>query len=831
MSRFGWGGDQWFDDNGKPLSRGKLYFYEVGSSTPKATYSNSSLTTANTWPVVLDADGRQPDVFFGGAAKLVVQSAAGVQIDTSDPVYPVQSTVTVVVGDEAGVTVETWDDLMLIESDTDFSICTMLGFNEPGDGGGGVFYWDSTSVATADIGTIVQPTATVGAGRWLRVYSGPVSIKWFGAVGDGSTDDWAAYRNTLRFCSLNGKTMYIPEGTFFIGIGQGGMSILGSLRMIGDGYNSIILREEVQDENAAAVIAYTSSTRLDYIELEGVHFKGQYDSVQWSGTTACVGASNIDNVIIKDCYFSDIFSFATGFTNCESVVMTGNTISNTGRDGLRTTACTLVVVSNNTLSRTFDDAIAIHTNDSVTTELLLKTQIVITGNNLSECSRGIVALGGQDVNITGNTLVRCGLGGIVVIHKAAGAEGENTPYNINIANNVIVDMLPQVWSADNWVTYDWRSVITPADAVRAIEVSGPSSANPGVGTYEISSNGYPLQPYGLVSLLNCTAAANYATTGVVNIDGNTISRTIEFGGMFSDAGYGLPWAKNGTCPDLSYDSASGKVVGVALSGKFADVVLANNTFSGLYDGIAFTGTTNSGANGYCHSMSIKNNSFVDIQVAALANINDSDSLYMDFGSITIASNKFDLDPFYLGIEDQDQTVHVDTKFRRDNGSWNITGIQGLDYRVRACFITRGVVTGSVVMQHNSFKNLSVIIGENVDTTISQPATLIFGQNVLHIGIGSTDVALGNNNLGIAQRLLLGQWTVFAYYDADIASPDFGEYQTTVYSSSTVPASGYYTLGHVVVKANPTSGTYFYLVRATSGTNHVVGTDWLEIDAV
>jgi len=831
MSRFGWGGDQWFDDNGKPLSRGKLYFYEVGSSTPKATYSNSSLTTANTWPVVLDADGRQPDVFFGGAAKLVVQSAAGVQIDTSDPVYPVQSTVTVVVGDEAGVTVETWDDLMLIESDTDFSICTMLGFNEPGDGGGGVFYWDSTSVATADIGTIVQPTATVGAGRWLRVYSGPVSIKWFGAVGDGSTDDWAAYRLTLRFCSLNGKTMYIPEGEFFIGIGQGGMVLLGSLRMVGEGYNSIILREEVQDENASAVVAYTSSTRLDYLEINGVHFKGQYDTIQWSGTTVCVGASNIDNVAITNCFFSDTFSFATAFSNCESVLFSGNSLNNTGRDGLRVAGCNRVTVTNNTLNRTFDDAIAIHTNDAVSTNLLTKTQIVITGNNLTECSRGIVAFGGQDITITGNTLVRCGLAGISVLHSSAGPEGENTPYNINISSNTIVDMLPQVWSADNWVTYDWRSVITPYVPVAAIQITGTASNNAAIKTYEIDGSGYPLQPYGLISALDSNGPASIATTGVLNIQGNNISRTIQFGGMFSDAGYGDPWAKNGVCPDLSYDALSGQVIGVELSGDFADVSVSDNVFSGLYEGIAFRGTYSSGANSRCHSMDIRNNKFTDIQIAALANTNPYDALYMDFGTITITGNSFDLDPFYLGLEDYDQTIHVDTKKRRDNGSWNISGLTAVYYRMRACFITQGVVTGSIVMQHNSFKNVSMIIGENVGTTLSEPATLVFGQNVLHIGIGSTDVALGNNNLGIAQRVRLGQWTSFVYYDSDIASPDFGEYQTTLYCSSTVPTTGYYTLGHMVVRANPTSGSFFYLVRATSGTAHVVGTDWLEIDAV
>jgi len=91
MSRYGFGGDQWFDDNGKPLSRGKLYFYETGTSITKVTYSDEYMTVPNPAYVTLDAAGRQPDIFFSGAAKLIIQSAASVQIDTCDPVYPVDS--------------------------------------------------------------------------------------------------------------------------------------------------------------------------------------------------------------------------------------------------------------------------------------------------------------------------------------------------------------------------------------------------------------------------------------------------------------------------------------------------------------------------------------------------------------------------------------------------------------------------------------------------------------------------------------------------------------------------------------------------------------------
>lgn len=48
------------DNNGKPLSSGKVFFYigNVGSTTPKTTYSDINLTTPNTNPVILDAAGR-----------------------------------------------------------------------------------------------------------------------------------------------------------------------------------------------------------------------------------------------------------------------------------------------------------------------------------------------------------------------------------------------------------------------------------------------------------------------------------------------------------------------------------------------------------------------------------------------------------------------------------------------------------------------------------------------------------------------------------------------------------------------------------------------------
>lgn len=72
------------DNDGNPLVGGKLYTYEAGTTTPKATYTNAGGLTANTNPVVLDSAGRA-DVWLGdGAYKFVLKTSADVTLWTVD---------------------------------------------------------------------------------------------------------------------------------------------------------------------------------------------------------------------------------------------------------------------------------------------------------------------------------------------------------------------------------------------------------------------------------------------------------------------------------------------------------------------------------------------------------------------------------------------------------------------------------------------------------------------------------------------------------------------------------------------------------------------------
>lgn len=79
---------QFADATGLPYAGGFLYFYTTGTSTPLNTYSDSTLTTPNLNPIVLDSAGRAGSVFLQNLPyKVVLNDVNGVQVWTEDPVW------------------------------------------------------------------------------------------------------------------------------------------------------------------------------------------------------------------------------------------------------------------------------------------------------------------------------------------------------------------------------------------------------------------------------------------------------------------------------------------------------------------------------------------------------------------------------------------------------------------------------------------------------------------------------------------------------------------------------------------------------------------------
>lgn len=82
---------QQFDELGKPLSGGLLYFIEAGTtSTPQNAYQDSALTLPWPNPIVLDAAGRIPQFYLAdGSIKIRLTDSAGVQQLVADNVLVV----------------------------------------------------------------------------------------------------------------------------------------------------------------------------------------------------------------------------------------------------------------------------------------------------------------------------------------------------------------------------------------------------------------------------------------------------------------------------------------------------------------------------------------------------------------------------------------------------------------------------------------------------------------------------------------------------------------------------------------------------------------------
>jgi len=77
-----------FDGNGVPRAGAKLFFYQTGTTTPQATYADGGLVSLNSNPVVADANGLFPPIYFapGPDYKAILQDQNSVTIATRDPV-------------------------------------------------------------------------------------------------------------------------------------------------------------------------------------------------------------------------------------------------------------------------------------------------------------------------------------------------------------------------------------------------------------------------------------------------------------------------------------------------------------------------------------------------------------------------------------------------------------------------------------------------------------------------------------------------------------------------------------------------------------------------
>lgn len=121
-------------------------------------------------------------------------------------------------------------------------VANVGGYDSVNDGGGGAFVYVPSGTDADNDGTILTPSNNVG--RWYRVYSGAVNVQWFGATGDGTTNDFQAIQNAITYIEslTTGGAIFLPAGNyltngqldfsgnrpvFFFGEGEGSTTVTG----------------------------------------------------------------------------------------------------------------------------------------------------------------------------------------------------------------------------------------------------------------------------------------------------------------------------------------------------------------------------------------------------------------------------------------------------------------------------------------------------------------------------------------------------------------------------------------------------------------------------
>lgn len=190
------------DAVGVPLVGGKLYSYAAGTSTPLATYSDYTGNTPNANPVVLDTRG-EANVWLGeGLYKLVLRDALDNIIWTVDNVAGNTTT--------NGVALANYATVRALNGFRPDYIY-VKGVQASGDGGEGIFRLDSSDTTTADNGGTVLVDAS--GRRWKRVYDSNINVRWFGAKGNGVTDDLTA----IQLATSAVANITLDAGIYVIG--------------------------------------------------------------------------------------------------------------------------------------------------------------------------------------------------------------------------------------------------------------------------------------------------------------------------------------------------------------------------------------------------------------------------------------------------------------------------------------------------------------------------------------------------------------------------------------------------------------------------------------
>ena len=295
-----------------------------------ATNSSNSATKASQWAdnnynVAVEA-GKYSAKHWATEAQNVVlgtvkltgnQTIAGIKTFTSSPIVPTPTT------DFQVATKKYVDEAKAIDNINDLATYSGNGSVIVKDiNRGGTFVSktgaeidpNTGSVYTVNGGTVF---AKLGGGFWVRQYSGSVNAKWFGAKGDGVTDDTDSLNMAMIYIANYKRGLYIPSGVYLT---RTGVQPPNGAYIYGDGKYDTVIRLTPASFGGDLEATPMRIQNVAGVTVKGMTLDGNYQNrttlptgtFSYGGTSLLIQAST--HVICEDIYATNPYRHSIDVT-------------------------------------------------------------------------------------------------------------------------------------------------------------------------------------------------------------------------------------------------------------------------------------------------------------------------------------------------------------------------------------------------------------------------------------------------------------------------------------------------------------------------------------
>lgn len=273
----------------------------------------------------------------------------------------------------------------------------------------------------------------IAFGEYAHGQGKKVSIKDFGAKGNGQADDADAFMAAVKA----GSIINIPPGTyllkkplFFRNLNHKTIVATGATIVNADNSKPMIFFED------CSYITFTGGkwTRLHMPKVIGP--SGQEHTFTFAGT---------DHVVVNKVTIDRSPQMGICMMNVIDATISNNTIRNCFRDGIYAHYSVNLSYVNNHLDNIKDDAMSMHDYGLQEQKAMMHkfgyTQSghgIVKGNTATNCYEGFSSIGCDDITVTGNTFKKTVDAGIAIFNSEKLFKGSTArAQNITITDNIL----------------------------------------------------------------------------------------------------------------------------------------------------------------------------------------------------------------------------------------------------------------------------------------------------------------------------------------------------------------------------------------------------------